>query len=130
MVSQVNPQHTKGQYYDTGVAVYTKLENDARTLFEINKSNNYIQIGTLSNDIGNVFIGGKFLELYSDLSFIMYLKSTGCATIFSFTENEIKFENNKQDKEITIPYGTYLTNLENRLTTLESGSGSNNLITF
>jgi hypothetical protein len=98
------------QYFDTGVAAYTKQENYARALFEINKSNNYIQIGTLSSNIGNVFIGGKYLELYSDLSFTMYLKSTGCATIFSFTENEIKFQNNTHYKEVIIPYGTDLTN--------------------
>jgi hypothetical protein len=54
---------------------------------------------------------------------------------FSFTENEIKFKNTSslnpttKDKEVIIPFSTDLTNLETRLTTLESGSGSgsNNL---
>jgi hypothetical protein len=68
------------QYFDTGVAAYTKQEDNARILFGINKDNIYIQIVTLSSNIGTVHVGGKFLELFSDLSFTMYLQSTGCSS--------------------------------------------------
>jgi hypothetical protein len=73
----------------------------------------------------------------------MFLDGMDKSIDFSCTENEVKFKNTSslnpttKDKEITIPYGTDLTNLgtditnlETRLTTLENGSVSNNLITF
>jgi hypothetical protein len=120
------------QYYDTGVNVYTKQEdNDQYTplLFEINKNDNSIQIGTTSDNIGNVSIGGESVELYAQNIFNMYFgEQSKYAIDFSFTEKEIIFNNNSginpdtKDKEIIIPFDADLTNLESRLTTLESVS--------
>jgi hypothetical protein len=137
------------QYYDTGVGVYMKQENDdshTSCLFNIDKTYNSISIGTAANYKGNVQIGGENLVLYAKEYFKMNVSNgTNYNINFSFTEDEIIFKNTsniipaKQNKKIIIPFdtdltniGTDLTNLETRLTTLESGSGSgsNNLIAF
>jgi hypothetical protein len=120
------------QYYDTSVNIYTKQEDSDQytpLLFEINKNDNSIQIGTTSDNIGNVSIGGESVELYTQNIFNMYLgEQSKYVIVFSFTEKEIIFNNNSdvnldtKDKEIIIPFDTDLTNLETRLTTLENGS--------
>jgi hypothetical protein len=86
------------QYYDTGVNVYTKQEdNDYNILrlFEINKNDASVQIGITSDNIGYLRIGGNFVDLYVEQRFYMYLDGLSKYAIdFSFTENEIIFNNN------------------------------------
>jgi hypothetical protein len=109
------------QYYDTGVAVHMKQYESnypyTPCLFEINKNSNSIWIGTTTLNKGYVRIGGEYLYLYAKDFFHMYLDGQDKYGIdFSFTENEVKFKNTSslnpatKDKEITIPYGTDLTN--------------------
>jgi hypothetical protein len=117
------------QHYDAGVEVYTKQENDNQLttrLFEINKNNNFIQAGTASYNKGYVVIRGEYLELFANQYFRMYLDfSTKYLIDFSFTENEITFENSSnlnpatQNKEIIIPFHTDLRGLEERLADIE-----------
>jgi hypothetical protein len=86
------------QYYNTGVNVYTKQKDSDHYsvyLFMINKNDNSIQIGTIYNNLGNVSVGGKSVELYAENFFNMYLDGQNKYTInFSFTQDKIIFNNN------------------------------------
>jgi hypothetical protein len=97
-----------------------------------------MRIGTIYYDwSGDVLVGGKELILYGKDNIKINNNNKNCT--LSTNDKNFNIKNTNNYKEITIPYGTDLTNLgtdltnlETRLTTLESGSGSgsNNLITF
>jgi hypothetical protein len=118
------------QYYDTCVEVYTKEQDDnpyTTRLLHIDKNNNFIRIGTISNNKCNVQIGGKSLELFALNCFHMYLDCISKYFInFSFTDDDITFKNTSNlnpetlGKEIVIPFGIDLTDLEERLTIIEN----------
>jgi hypothetical protein len=65
-------------------------------LFEINKYNNTLQVGTTSFKKGNVYIGGEIVELYAKNCFSMLLSLNEIKSYiidFSFTTHEIIFKN-------------------------------------
>jgi hypothetical protein len=84
-----------------------------------------LQIGSIYYGwSGRVSIGGGELILYCKDGINIELPNQKRCTL-SCTENNFKIKNTSKinyNKEITIPYGIDLTNLETRLTTLESGS--------
>jgi hypothetical protein len=105
------------QYMDTGVVVFQKDSPYLNPLFYISKNTNQLNLGTCSGNKGTVYVGGESLRLYAKENIKMFLDgSTKYNIDFSFTENEVKFKNisslnpTTKDKEITVPYGTDLTN--------------------
>jgi hypothetical protein len=114
------------QYYDIGVVVFKKQENDnpyTLRFFEIDKNQDQIWIG---NSSGNVTISGKSMQLLAAECFNMYLGGGASYAIeFSFTLNEIIFKITSNlnletyNKEIDIPFDMDLGNLESRLADVE-----------
>jgi hypothetical protein len=111
-----------------GVIVGTNDNSDV--IFQIAKDIDYVRIGTLYYKwSGKVSIGGGELSVYGKDGINNNNNNKICT--LSTDDNNFNIKKNENNK-ITILYGTDLTNLETRLTTLQSGSGSgsNNLITF
>jgi hypothetical protein len=114
------------QYFDTGVNVYIRQEDDnsyKHNLFEINKNTSTLLLGSTSHNIGYVEIGGAWLNLFARNTFDFYLDGYyGYKLQFFFTADEITFKNfssryfETQNEEVIIPFCVDLLGLEERLT--------------
>jgi hypothetical protein len=117
------------QYFDTGVNVYMKQKDDnsyTHHLFEINKNDNILLLGSISHNIGYVEIGGHDLLIFAKNTFDSYLDGyDGYKLQFFFTTDDITFKNfsgrnpETRDKEIVIPFDIHLGNIESRLKDVE-----------
>jgi hypothetical protein len=124
------PDNSLFNYYrnadNSKLGVLVKAKDNSNKLFVIERKKNNVQIGSIYYGwSGNIHIGGEQLTLYGKEGINIELADQRKCTLSS-NENNLKFKNTTEinfNKEITIPYGTDLTNLETRLTTLESGSG-------
>jgi hypothetical protein len=118
------------QYFDTGVHVYMKQEDDnpwTHPLCEINKNDNILLLGSISHNIGYVEIGGQNLLIFAKNTFDFYLDGyDGYKLQFFFTADDITFKNfssrnpKTKDKEIVTPFDIDLENIESRLKDVEN----------
>jgi hypothetical protein len=103
------------------LGVLVKANDNHNNLFSIDKINNNVRIGTLYYLwSGETLIGGEKLTLYGKEGITIVLDNWK-SCILSTDDNNFNIKKNENDK-ITIPYGTDLTNLGTRLSSLEENS--------